>query len=127
MTGDQVKTFFQRWQAIIGAVVMTVGAVVAVLAWGDSRYIPREELGATQIEMLAQLDSRQLVEKADIEPIQDNLTFLTREVVKDRITSLDSRIQILESMANLSRDDRRTLNELRYDRSQLEHRLRMLE
>lgn len=127
MSGDQVKAFLQRWQAMLGAGGATAAAVLAVLAWSDTRYVPRAELGPEKVMMLAELDTEELVKKEDLTPIKENLAFLAREFIRDRITSLESRIQIMEGIPNLSRDDRRTLNELRYERARLQERLNTLQ
>lgn len=102
MTSDQLKaSFLQRWKGLVTTIAATGMLVTVGFNWAEERYN----------------------QAADIGEIRENVEFLTRLALEDRITRLDGRIQMLETMSDQSRDERQTLNELRLERYQLKQRL----
>lgn len=104
MSTDDVKLFFERWRTILLTLGALIGSLAFVVSWGDSRW----------------------VKIADLEPIQENVEFLTRELLRDRIAELDGRIQVLELTPIEDRNSRRTLNELRLRRNEFQNHLNRL-
>lgn len=93
-----------RLKAWGGGVLIGGAIVTAALTWADNRWNQSDDIGE----------------------IRENVAFLTALTLRDRITRLDGRIQVLESAPH-NRDDRQTLNELRLERQRLQRRLQELD
>ncbi len=106
MTTNELKqSLAHRWKAWLATGGASGALALGALTWADDRWDQRK----------------------DITEIKDSVQFLECLMLKERITQLDGRVQILEMMRERSRDERRTLNELRLERGQLLGRIERLE
>ncbi len=115
-TSAATQSLMQRWKTWTSAIIGTATIIYALWVWADDRWVNHGEINMAT-----------LVRVSELKPLRENVETLTKLMLEDRIVSLDNRIQLLEAYTELSDDQRRTLNELRFERAKFQRRLEKLE